>query len=1367
MPFRSAIALLGLTLISFSVAATDFERYLLHVDPSQKNQIVEDLVRREDVVDVRVLFGEQILVTTSAGDLATSLQSSVRIHRERVASPLAIGYAGPLARHATEGKLRPGLAYERQSAAMTNDPMNVFQWAYANRGFELGIVDVDTGVSSIPYTGEGSIIAIATTGADYTHEDLQGALWVNDREIGSNGIDDDANGHVDDIYGPGPAGSGDTMDRVGSGTALAGIIAARRDNGKGISGIAPGAKVLACNAATPTGQLAIFDVLLCIDYVIDQKLNRGQRIDVFVAGFRGFSPFDQLIEPAMRALQDADILVVAASYMVPPGLYASQDLDVSTDAPATMDFANILAVAAVDRAGKMAFKTFGARTIDTSLPGVEILTTLPGFLGDIDGSGYIDEGFETQPGGWAFGGGWQYVADGGKAASGGLVLDVGSGDLFSEDQVVLFPAVDVSSIAGASPWVSFDLWTENMVDDDDLPVEAWVDLEWYNETQQQWLTLKSNNDYKEGPAWQKIVGHMDPYSVSQADLALLKLRIVARTRVAHSPTIRLDNIKVGPEPARQGNSNNYRYYNGTGPAAAFAAATVAILREENPAISSSELKNLLMNSGRPLQNVLDWGDTDVELTVSNKIAQIWNSTGTGALQCFDQLTNRRVFPIWARLNTVHLAVGQTLRVDSLSSNCAAPGVAPFLTEQFGGRVIEMSDNGLGRDQVASDGLFVAEWSPSTPAKDVLDISNDDQISAYALAHYETEERPFQWRELVAEPEYPSSHQFEPPFPIYFGGLQNGGGITHEIYVGHNPGLAFDRWFVDAATGVMIPDSPGTIWNEPTIGPLVGRFQLVPFWAEHNLSSPALGWNVPQPEVQGEPPNREWIIEWADYSFDDCEADNVSMQMVVFENSPDILVSFKETAQDCSGNSPRIMLSHNFDSWQLFDIEIEAPMSILMRPKINDSNSAPEIVAEIPEQTAVHGESLTLDLSSYFRDPEGDALYFFLGRDSSFVNVTSEGMLTARFPYHGPADLPTSIIEVGAHDGRLATRTRFEVSFDNSSNEPPYQVQTLPVFQAVAGEIISIDLLQYFDDPDGDPLEILDSSNDLELLRVHDGRHLVLNAGFEGQSDTREFMVTDGGYAVPFTVSAVAVDVADTAPVLVTPIPDYNVRVGEYLRIPVNRYFATDEWARINYQTSHVEIVDILGEPPVLHVFIEDPSLAGDSYDVVVHARRSGSNLETTDSFTLRILPENRGPELTATLPIQVVRNQQVEIRLSEIVADPNGDPVFFVVKDLPMGLQEPVPGVVSGEFAETGQYAFQVRATDALGASLLASVGVTVSANAPPAGGGSGGGSGPDAGGGGGGGSTGPVVAILILLFIVRALISAEVRERGGWRRCR
>ncbi|PCJ66841.1 MAG: peptidase S8 [Bacteroidetes bacterium] len=45
------------------------------------------------------------------------------------------------------------------------------------------------------------IVAVIDDGVNVDHPDLQGRIWINPAEVAGNGIDDDGNGYVDDVYG--------------------------------------------------------------------------------------------------------------------------------------------------------------------------------------------------------------------------------------------------------------------------------------------------------------------------------------------------------------------------------------------------------------------------------------------------------------------------------------------------------------------------------------------------------------------------------------------------------------------------------------------------------------------------------------------------------------------------------------------------------------------------------------------------------------------------------------------------------------------------------------------------------------------------------------------------------------------------------------------------------------------------------------------------------------------------------------------------------------------------------------------------------------------------------------------------------------
>ncbi len=116
-------------------------------------------------------------------------------------------------------------------------------WALRNTGQTIdgelqGVDDADSdvveawGLLTDP-PGDGQTVAVVDSGIDADHEDLVDRVGVQQNFVGPNGPGaDDGNGH---------------------GTHVSGTIAATRDNGVGIAGVAPNAEVMALRALDDEG----------------------------------------------------------------------------------------------------------------------------------------------------------------------------------------------------------------------------------------------------------------------------------------------------------------------------------------------------------------------------------------------------------------------------------------------------------------------------------------------------------------------------------------------------------------------------------------------------------------------------------------------------------------------------------------------------------------------------------------------------------------------------------------------------------------------------------------------------------------------------------------------------------------------------------------------------------------------------------------------------------------------------------------------------------------------------------------------------------------------------------------------------------
>jgi thermitase len=206
------------------------------------------------------------------------------------------------------------------------------------------------------------LIAIVDTGLDTSHPDLAGAV-----EPGRNFVD--------------PSAPDDVSDASGHGTAVAGVIAARPNNGIGIAGVCRNCKVMPLKACTGAGACPLFNVANAITYAADRganviNLSLGAHLDAD-------SPSALLLEQIVRYAASKNAAVVAAA--------GNENSDAGDYYPAACS--NAISVAATDENDKRAaFSNYGP-TVDLAAPGTGIYTTVPGSYDYVDGTsiaaGYV------------------------------------------------------------------------------------------------------------------------------------------------------------------------------------------------------------------------------------------------------------------------------------------------------------------------------------------------------------------------------------------------------------------------------------------------------------------------------------------------------------------------------------------------------------------------------------------------------------------------------------------------------------------------------------------------------------------------------------------------------------------------------------------------------------------------------------------------------------------------------------------------------------------------------------------------------------------------------------------------------------------
>ena len=221
--------------------------------------------------------------------------------------------------------------------------------------------------------GDSSVVvAVIDTGVDYTHEDLKDNIWVNTKEIPGNGIDDDGNGYIDDVYGVDlETGRDSGMDDNGHGTHVAGIIAAA-NNHIGVVGLAYNVKLMPIKAGMASGFFNQSQIAKGILYAY----NNGA--DVINMSFGG-SASTIAVQDALETAYTRCVLVAAAGNDAMPN--EGRPITAPTY-PAALSY--VMGVMSVDMRGVESGFTnydvaaYSSVEYEVYAPGSQILSTIPG-----------------------------------------------------------------------------------------------------------------------------------------------------------------------------------------------------------------------------------------------------------------------------------------------------------------------------------------------------------------------------------------------------------------------------------------------------------------------------------------------------------------------------------------------------------------------------------------------------------------------------------------------------------------------------------------------------------------------------------------------------------------------------------------------------------------------------------------------------------------------------------------------------------------------------------------------------------------------------------------------------------------------------
>lgn len=266
--------------------------------------------------------------------------------------------------------------------AVPNDPTFSSQWHHRNTGQSGGTPDADIDADEAWEITTGGatalgdeIVVCIIEGVNMEHPDLIANRWQNNGEIAGNGVDDDGNGYVDDLYGWNVSGNNGNVTTGGHGTNVAGMIGAKGNNNLGVAGVNWNVKIMVVSGYNVNSEA---NIIACYNYpLVQRKLydeTNGAKGAFVVStnaswGIDGGNPASV---PLWCAFYDTlgtyGILNCAAT------TNSNLNVDEDGDIPTACASPYMVGVGRSDRNDGFA-GGYGVNTIDLASPGINVWTT--------------------------------------------------------------------------------------------------------------------------------------------------------------------------------------------------------------------------------------------------------------------------------------------------------------------------------------------------------------------------------------------------------------------------------------------------------------------------------------------------------------------------------------------------------------------------------------------------------------------------------------------------------------------------------------------------------------------------------------------------------------------------------------------------------------------------------------------------------------------------------------------------------------------------------------------------------------------------------------------------------------------------------
>ena len=369
--------------------------------------------------------------------------------------------------------------------------------------------------------------------------------------------------------------------------------------------------------------------------------------------------------------------------------------------------------------------------------------------------------------------------------------------------------------------------------------------------------------------------------------------------------------------------------------------------------------------------------------------------------------------------------------------------------------------------------------------------------------------------------------------------------------------------------------------------------------------------------------------------------------------------------------------------------------------------APVAVGSIPAQVITAGESVTVDVSPFFSDPDGGALTYTAASSAPAVLTVSltGSSLTVTAVAPGTATVTVTATDP---DGLTATQSA-EVTVE-AANEAPTAVGAIPAQGMTVGQTVTLNIAPFFSDPDGDALAYTAESSDAGVVATSmSGSSLTVTAVSVG-SATVTVTAADPDGLTATQSAAVTVEAANEAPTAVGAIPAQGMTVGQTVTVNIAPFFSDPDGDALAYtaESSDAGVVATSMSGSSLTV----TAVSVGSATVTVTAA-DPDGLTATQSAAVTVEAANEAPTAVGAIPAQgMTVGQTVTVNIAPFFSDPDGDALAYTAESSDAGV---VATSMSGSSltvtaVSVGSATVTVTAADPDGLTATQSAAVTVEA---------------------------------------------------------